>query len=55
VGLVLAGLVADGETVMNEIYHVERGYEDFVGKLNALGAEIEEGVVQVASPDGKPA
>jgi UDP-N-acetylglucosamine 1-carboxyvinyltransferase len=42
VGLVLAGLVADGETVMNEVYHVERGYEDFVAKLKALGADIEE-------------
>jgi UDP-N-acetylglucosamine 1-carboxyvinyltransferase len=55
VGLVLAGLVADGETVMSEIYHVERGYENFVGKLNALGADIEEGVAQIASPDGKSA
>ena len=38
--LVLAGLVAEGKTEVTEIYHVERGYEDFVEKLQALGAKI---------------
>jgi len=38
--LVLAGLVAKGETVVGDIYHIERGYENFVDKLNALGAKI---------------
>lgn len=38
--LVIAGLVADGETVINDIYHIERGYEKFVDKLSALGAKI---------------
>ncbi len=38
--LVLAGLVADGETVVTDIYHIMRGYEDFAGKLAALGADI---------------
>ena len=38
--LVLAGLVAEGETVVTDIYHIMRGYEDFVGKLAALGADI---------------
>lgn len=38
--LVLAGLVADGETRINEIYHLRRGYEDIVGKFRALGADI---------------
>jgi UDP-N-acetylglucosamine 1-carboxyvinyltransferase len=42
VALVLAGLVAQGETVINRIYHLERGYEDLVGKLSACGAEIEK-------------
>lgn len=42
VALVLAGLVADGETVVNRIYHLERGYEDIVGKLGAVGAKIEK-------------
>jgi len=39
--LVLAGLVAEGETVVTDIYHIERGYEDFAGKLAALGADIQ--------------
>lgn len=41
VALVLAGLVAEGETTVNRIYHLERGYENIVGKLAACGAEIE--------------
>jgi UDP-N-acetylglucosamine 1-carboxyvinyltransferase len=40
VALVLAGLVADGATEVARIYHLERGYEDIVGKLRALGAEV---------------
>lgn len=39
--LVLAGLVAEGETIINRIYHLDRGYEDIVGKLTAVGATIE--------------
>ena len=39
--LVLAGLVAGGETVVDRIYHLDRGYEAMEVKLNALGAEIE--------------
>lgn len=39
--LVLAGLVADGETEVNRIYHVDRGYERIDQKLRALGAKIE--------------
>ncbi|MGI6747453.1 MAG: UDP-N-acetylglucosamine 1-carboxyvinyltransferase [Anaerovoracaceae bacterium] len=38
--LVLAGLVAEGTTEISEIYHIERGYTDFVGKFRALGARI---------------
>jgi UDP-N-acetylglucosamine 1-carboxyvinyltransferase len=38
--LVLAGLAADGETVVTGIEHVDRGYEDFDGKLRALGADV---------------
>ena len=41
VALVLAGLAAEGETIVNRIYHLERGYEDIVGKLTAVGADIE--------------
>ncbi|OOZ37418.1 UDP-N-acetylglucosamine 1-carboxyvinyltransferase [Solemya velesiana gill symbiont] len=38
--LVLAGLVADGETVVQRIYHIDRGYENIEEKLSGLGAEI---------------
>jgi UDP-N-acetylglucosamine 1-carboxyvinyltransferase len=38
--LVLAGLVADGETVVADIQHIERGYEQFVTKLRSLGADV---------------
>jgi UDP-N-acetylglucosamine 1-carboxyvinyltransferase len=38
--LVLAGLVADGETVVADARHVDRGYEDFAEKLAALGAQV---------------
>lgn len=40
VGLVLAGLIADGETEVHDVYHIDRGYEDFVGTLRSLGADI---------------
>jgi UDP-N-acetylglucosamine 1-carboxyvinyltransferase len=39
--LVLAGLVADGETVVERIYHLDRGYDRMEAKLAALGADIE--------------
>lgn len=42
VALVLAGLIAEGETTVNRIYHLERGYEDLVGKLSACGANIKK-------------
>ncbi|MBP3894850.1 MAG: UDP-N-acetylglucosamine 1-carboxyvinyltransferase, partial [Mogibacterium sp.] len=38
--MVIAGLVASGTTEISEIFHIERGYEDFVGKLKSLGADI---------------
>ena len=38
--MVLAGLVADGTTEISEIYHIERGYENFVEKFRKLGATI---------------
>src|SRR5271163_2702260 len=40
-GLVLAGLVASGETVIERVYHIDRGYEGIVEKLRAVGADIE--------------
>ena len=39
--LVLAGLAAEGETVVNRIYHLDRGYERLEEKLSAVGADIE--------------
>ncbi len=39
--LVIAGLCADGETKVEDVYHIDRGYERFVEKLAALGADIE--------------
>ncbi len=42
VALVLAALAAEGETTINRIYHLERGYENLVEKLSACGAMIEK-------------
>ena len=39
--LVLAGLAAKGRTIINRIYHLERGYENLVGKLRKCGAKIK--------------
>ncbi|MGK5114371.1 UDP-N-acetylglucosamine 1-carboxyvinyltransferase [Geodermatophilus sp. CPCC 205506] len=40
-GLVLAGLVSDGVTEVQDVHHVDRGYPDFVEQLRGLGAQIE--------------
>jgi len=39
--LVIAGLVADGETVIDRIYHLDRGYDQMEAKLRGIGADIE--------------
>ena len=39
--LVLAGLVAEGETVIDRLYHLDRGYENLEAKLSAVGAHVE--------------
>ncbi len=41
VSLILAGLAAEGETIVNRVYHLDRGYERVEEKLSALGARIE--------------
>ncbi|MEJ7901407.1 MAG: UDP-N-acetylglucosamine 1-carboxyvinyltransferase, partial [Thermomicrobiales bacterium] len=41
-GVVLAGLVAEGETVVSDVHHLDRGYESFVPKMRALGAMMVE-------------
>ena len=40
-GLVIAGLVAEGETMVDRIYHLDRGYEQMETKLRSIGADIE--------------
>jgi UDP-N-acetylglucosamine 1-carboxyvinyltransferase len=39
--LVIAGLVAEGETLVDRIYHLDRGYDRMESKLRGLGADIE--------------
>ncbi|HEY2886855.1 MAG TPA: UDP-N-acetylglucosamine 1-carboxyvinyltransferase [Rhizomicrobium sp.] len=41
VSLVLAGLVAEGETIVNRVYHLDRGFERLEEKLSSVGADIE--------------
>ena len=41
VGLVLAGLAAEGETIVNRVYHLDRGFEGIEEKLSGVGARIE--------------
>jgi UDP-N-acetylglucosamine 1-carboxyvinyltransferase len=41
VSLVLAGLAAGGETIVNRVYHLDRGYERLEDKLSACGADIK--------------
>jgi len=41
VSLILAGLAAEGETMVNRVYHLDRGYERIEEKLGNLGANIE--------------
>ena len=41
VSLVLAGLAAEGETIVNRVYHLDRGFERLEEKLSGVGAEIE--------------
>ncbi len=38
--LVVAGLVAQGETIVHDIHHIDRGYDDLVGRLSGLGADV---------------
>jgi UDP-N-acetylglucosamine 1-carboxyvinyltransferase len=41
VSLVIAGLAAEGETVVNRVYHLDRGFERLEEKLSGCGATIE--------------
>jgi UDP-N-acetylglucosamine 1-carboxyvinyltransferase len=46
--LVIAGLVADSETIVRRVYHLDRGYESIEKKLSAVGANIER--IQLEGP-----
>lgn len=48
--LILAGLVADGETEISEIYHIDRGYVNIADRLRELGADIRRTEEATASP-----
>ncbi|MEE0409900.1 MAG: UDP-N-acetylglucosamine 1-carboxyvinyltransferase, partial [Clostridia bacterium] len=47
--MIIAGLMADGTTEIRDIYHIDRGYENFENKFIALGADIHR--VQVVEDD----
>ena len=49
--LVLAGIVAEGSTRVHKIQHIDRGYEDYVGKLQSLGAKVKRCSLDDASLD----
>jgi UDP-N-acetylglucosamine 1-carboxyvinyltransferase len=48
--LVIAALIADGDTLVGDVYHIDRGYEGFVEKLRAMGADV----ARVGTPEGEP-
>lgn len=48
--LVLAGLCAESETLIDRVYHIDRGYEDIVKKLQSVGADIERITESIAAP-----
>ena len=49
--MVIAGLAAQGVTEIDGVHHIERGYEDIIGKLSRIGADIR--VVEVPDPERK--
>jgi UDP-N-acetylglucosamine 1-carboxyvinyltransferase len=53
--LVLAGLCAEGETMIDRVYHIDRGYETIVRKFRSLGADIERITEHIAIADEKAA
>ena len=49
--LVIAGLATKGVTKVEDIYHIERGYEDMIGKLRGVGADVA--IVEDSEPEGR--
>jgi UDP-N-acetylglucosamine 1-carboxyvinyltransferase len=52
--LVLAGLAAEGETIIDRVYHIDRGYEKIETKLKDVGADIERLRDSVTAPLTEP-
>lgn len=50
--LVLAGVIAEGETRVRKVSHIDRGYEDYVGKLVSLGAVVRRATEDIDAPSG---
>lgn len=48
--MVVAGLAAEGETVISDVHHIDRGYEDLVGRLASVGASIERATADEPRP-----
>lgn len=51
--MIIAGLAAQGTSEVSNVKHIERGYEDIIGKLSGIGADIR--VVEVPDADKKSA
>ena len=49
--MIVAGLAAQGTSEISNVQHIERGYEDIIGKLSRIGADIR--VVMVPDPEQK--
>ena len=47
--MIIAGLAAQGTSEISNVKHIERGYEDIIGKLSRIGADIR--VVEVPDPE----
>ena len=45
--MVIAGLAAEGETTVEDVHYIERGYENIIGKLRGIGADIR----RISVPD----
>ena len=48
--LVIAGLIAEGETIVRRVYHLDRGYEHIEKKLAGAGADIERIPLEAGTP-----
>jgi UDP-N-acetylglucosamine 1-carboxyvinyltransferase len=48
--LVIAGLIADGETIVRRVYHLDRGYERIEKKLAGVGADVERIMLEPGTP-----